>query len=355
MGLLCRILGHKYNEQGYCPRCGTSRGSEGLKLKRTADKQGYTVVSAGKCRDEQVIIPRTYRKKPVVALAERAFFEYDVPFEISLPDTIVAIGDAAFGCSALRRVHFSDTPCALGKAVFGQCAALEQASLPTGLDKLPMGTFLECTALVSVDLPDSIRVIGAHAFAQCTALTSVTFSDEVEKIGASAFAGCDKLAAIRLPRGLTELGSHVLCGCSSLTALDIPESVRALGDHALDGCSGLCEIRLPEGLVSIGSAALRGCTGIESLTLPASLCEFRPNKAGEGDLFRGCSALKELNIHPHLKHFPAGTVADCPLLVDIHLNGKSLDWRGIQKDEGWDEGSGSYIVHLANGKIRKGC
>lgn len=355
MGLLCRLLGHKYDENDYCPRCGTSRGSEGLKLKKTADKRGYTVLSAGKCRDEQVIIPRTYRKKPVVAIAERAFFEYDVPFEITLPDTLTEIGDAAFGCSALRRAVFSDTPCTLGRAVFGQCAELQAASLPAGLDALPPGTFLECTALTEVSLPDSIRTIGSLAFSQCSSLTSITFSDEVERIGSAAFQGCCSLTAIRLPRGLTELPSHVLCACSSLTELDIPEGVTALGDHALDGCSGLHEIRLPEGLVSIGSAALRDCTGIESLTLPASLVTFKPNRAGEGDLFRGCTALKELNIHPGLKHFPTGTIADCPLLVDIHMNGKSPDWRNIQKDDGWDEGSGSYIVHLANGKIRKGC
>ncbi len=355
MGILCRLFGHKLNEADICSRCGTSRGSEGLKLKKTADKRGYVVVSVGKCRDEQLTVPRLYRKKPVVAIGERAFFDYDVPFEITLPDTVTEIGDAAFGGSALRRVTFSDTPCALGRAVFGQCTALETATLPVGLELLPMGTFLQCTALTEVTLPDSIRSIGAHAFSQCAALETVTFSDEVTRIGASAFEGCSKLAAIRLPRGLTELSSRVLCGCSSLTELDIPEGVRSLGDRALCGCVGLSEIRLPEGLTSIGSAALCGCSGIESLALPASLCEFRPNKEGEGDLFRGCSALRELYIHPNLKHFPAGTIADCPLLVDIHLDGKSLDWRAIRKDEGWDEGSGAYIVHLANGKIRKGC
>ena len=65
MGLICQIFGHKYGADDICLRCGTSRGSEGLKFKRTADKQGYMLVSARECHDEVITVPQFYKRKRV--------------------------------------------------------------------------------------------------------------------------------------------------------------------------------------------------------------------------------------------------------------------------------------------------
>lgn len=355
MGLFCRLFGHKYDENDLCSRCGTSRGSEGLKYKKTADKSGYAVVGVGKCRDEVVRIPRLYKKKPVKEIGAQAFSGYDVPCEVILPESMERIGHGAFRRSALRRIVLSDTPCVLEDAVFSGCTQLQEAMLPHGTTAISASTYADCTALTEVTLPDSVASIGAEAFRGCTMLRRLEYGCPTLTLGDGAFWGCAALEAIHLPSGLTALPAYLLTGCKTLSSLDIPESVTSIGEYALAGCLRLAAIALPEGVTSVGSGAFCDCASIESFTFPASLTEFIPNANGDGDLLRGCTALREIHMHTNFKHFPVGMLADCSALTDIHLEGgKSPDWRSIQKDDGFDEGSGTYVVHLVNGRIRKG-
>lgn len=355
MGLLCHLFGHRYGEDGVCTRCGTSRGSEGLKFKKTADKQGYTLVSAAKCTDEIVTVPQFYKRKKVKEIGAGAFLEYSTPFEIELPESIERLGCGAFRNSALRRIRFSDTPCALEAHVFDGCAQLKEAAFPRGITAIPAFTYAGCASLTEVVLPDSVTAIGNSAFSMCEALRRVDYSDTLTELGQSVFAGCAALESVRLPEGMSELPAYLLAGCAALTSLTIPDSVTAIGAYALCDCAGLGEITLPEGVTSVGSGAFFGCTGLETLTFPASLTDFIPDEQNRGDVLCGCTALRELHIHPNFKHFPSGMFEGCTSLTDIYLEGgKSLDWRNIQKDEGFDEGSGTYVVHLVNGRIRKG-
>ena len=356
MGLFCHLFGHKYGEGDVCSRCGTSRGSEGLQYKRTADKSGYAVVGTGKCQDEAVAVPRLYKKKPVKEIGARAFAHRDLAYSIVLPDTVERIGRGAFQHSALLAITFSDAPCALEAEAFRGCARLTEAALPRDIDSVPALAFADCTALTEVHLPPCVTAVGDAAFAGCAALRVFDYANPSLSLGSSAFRGCTALEAIRLPDGMSELPPYLLTGCEALTTLDIPSSVTAVGEYALAGCLRLAAIELPESVVSVSSGAFCDCASVETFVFPDSLVAFVPNKAGEGNLFRGCSALREITLHTNFKHFPVGTFTDCISLTDVHLvGGKSLDWRAIQKDDGFDEGSGAYVVHLVNGRIRKGC
>lgn len=356
MGLFCRLLGHKYDETDVCVRCGTSRHSQGLKFKKTRDKQGYALVSVGKCRDERVVIPAYYNGKPVTTIGAHAFDSYDVELALSIPTTITTIGKMAFACSGLRSVHLGElTELTLDTGAFYECTALTEVTLPSTLTALPDAAFAGCTALEELTLPDSMTTIGRNALERCCAVRKLFCPDAVTFIGSSAFAGCSSLERLRLPPALTMLSPRLLSDCSALTALDVPSTVTVIGDGALWGCSSLSEIVLPEGVTTIESNAMRDCESLETFIFPVSLTTFLPNDEGEGDVFRGCSALREITLHTNFKHFPTGMFADCTALTDIHLvGGKSLDWRAIQKDEGFDTGSGTYVVHLINGRIRKG-
>lgn len=357
MGLFCRLFGHKFGNADTCPRCGTSRGSVGLKFKKTPDKQGYAVVGVGKCRDELVVIPARYNGKPVTAIGPHAFDGYDVELTLTIPSTVTAIGKMAFARSRLRAIHLGALRnVTLGTGAFYECTELTEVALPPDLTALPDLLLTGCKALEELSLPDGLRSIGMGALQQCCSLRKLFCPDSVATIGKSAFAGCEALTRIRLPVGLTELSARLLADCSALTELDIPSTVTAIGDGALWGCSSLSAIVLPEGVTSISSNALRDCTALETFTFPDTLVSFVPNEQGEGDVFHGCTALREITLHTNFKHFPLGMFADCASLTAIHLqNGKSVDWRAIQKDDGFDTGSGTYIVHLINGRIRKGC
>ena len=356
MGLFCRLLGHKYNENNVCTRCGTSHHSQGLKFKKTPNKQGYTLVSVGKCRDERVVIPSYYNGKPVTTIGAHAFDGYDVELTLSIPTTITTIEKMAFARSGLRSIHLGElTELTLDMGAFYECTELTEVVLPARLTALPDAAFAGCTALEELVLPDNMTDIGRNALERCSSLRKLFCPDAVTFIGSSAFAGCSSLERLRLPPSLTMLSARLLADCSALTALDIPSTVTIIGDGALWGCSSLSDIVLPEGVTAIASNAMRDCESFETFIFPASLTTFLPNDDGEGDVFRGCSALREITLHTNFKHFPTGMFADCTSLTDIYLEGgKSLDWRAIQKDDGFDTGSGTYVVHLVNGRIRKG-
>lgn len=355
MGLFCHIFGHRYGDDGICTRCGTSRGSEGLKFKKTADKSGYMLVSAAKCTDEVIIVPPFYKRKKVTEIGASAFCGRGEPYRIVLHENIARIGPRAFARSALLDVDYGGASPTLGDHVFEGCEVLTAAPLPAGITHIPNAAFATCLGLTEVTLPDSVVSIEEGAFCDCRSLERFDYESDTLQMGARAFQNCTSLAAIRLPDGMSELPEALLRGCVSLISLTVPDSVTAVGAYALADCTGLGEITLPEGVTSVGAGAFCGCTGIETFTFPASLTDFVANEENEGDVFRGCSALRELHIHPNFKHFPSGMLKGCALLTDIYLEGgKSLDWRGIQKDVGFDDGSGAYVVHLVNGRIRKG-
>lgn len=355
MGLLCHLFGHRYGADDICIRCGTSRGSQGLKFKKTADKSGYVLISARDCTDEVITVPQFYNKKIVKEIGKSAFYGRTEPYRVVLHRDLEQIGPFAFASSALLDVDYRGAHCTLGEYVFDQCEQLTHLPLPEAITHIPKAAFAGCTALTEATLPESVVSVGEDAFYDCRALERFDYENDTIELGARAFWDCIALESIRLPEGMTNLPESLLRGCAALTSLTIPDSVTAIGAYALCDCAGLGEITLPDGVTSVGSGAFCGCTGIETFTFPASLTDFVPNEENEGDVFRGCTALRELHIHPNFKHFPSGMFGDCAALTDIYLEGgKSLDWRNIQKDEGWDAGSGTYVVHLVNGRIRKG-
>ena len=76
--------------------------TENLAYKLNDDGSGYTVTGIGTCTDKDVIIPETYRGKPVVAIGEGAFAGVTLE-TISFAKNIKSIGSNAFyGCKNLE-------------------------------------------------------------------------------------------------------------------------------------------------------------------------------------------------------------------------------------------------------------
>ena len=122
-----------------------SKYSEGLLFELNDDGTGYVVVGIGKCSDKDVIIPPIYEGKPVVAIGTRAFYPLatiSVKYinSVSMPDSIIEIGEMAFAYNPLTEIKLPNNLRIISQAAF-------------------LGTMIE-----SVIIPDSVMRIETAAF-----------------------------------------------------------------------------------------------------------------------------------------------------------------------------------------------
>ena len=104
---------------------------------------------------------------------------------------------------------------------------------------LPELAFKDCTALQEVTLPDGVQVIGEYAFIRCAALTTVRLP-QVTRIDQYAFQGCTSLAELTLDK-VTAIDLSAFYGCTGLETLKIPKCTR-FGNYIVTGCKALTRI-----------------------------------------------------------------------------------------------------------------
>ncbi len=101
--------------------------------------------------DTYIIIPETYKGKPIISIGNYVFKDNNKIKSITIPEGVTSIGDYAFS---------------------------------------------HCSSLTSITIPDSVTSIGYAAFAHSSSLTSITIPDSVTSIGEFAFYDCSKLKAV---------------------------------------------------------------------------------------------------------------------------------------------------------------
>ncbi len=122
-----------------------------------------------------VSIPSTVNGWPVTRIADQAFYMHTNLTSVTIPNTVVDIGNWAFR---------------------------------------------DCLLLSSLTIGNSVTNIGEFAFADCYNLGSVVIGDSVVSIGGSAFSGSG-LTNISIGTGLAKLGPTPFRGCPGLSAIDV--------------------------------------------------------------------------------------------------------------------------------------
>lgn len=133
--------------------------------------------------------------------------------------------------------------------------------------------FMQCNAITNVTIPDSVTIIGMSAFRNCGSLTSVTIPNSVTSIGNDAFYNCNSLTSIDIPNGVTSIGSYAFNNCTSLTSITIGNNVTSIGNGAFNVCSGLASVTIGNSVTSIGQSAFGSCSKLASI---ASLATTAP-------------------------------------------------------------------------------
>lgn len=85
---------------------------------------------------------------------------------------------------------------------------IKNVSIPDSVTKIGDAAFSDCTELQSITMPNSITEIGNQAFSGCTGLQNVNISDNCNSIGQFAFLNCTELSKITIPSNANYIGYY---------------------------------------------------------------------------------------------------------------------------------------------------
>ena len=247
-----------------------------------------------------------------------AFFNCSVLASVSLPTTLVSIGNSGTTLNTS------------GANAFQDCTALTSITFPSGLKYINGSNNFKNTGLTSVTLPASLEMLGNSTFANCaslkeatftgnitsfgssvfssTALEKVVLSDKMETLGSSTFNNLKTLKIVTydsytvkdatrfndgyenaLPPSLTSLPSSLFSGCTSLKSMDL-SNVKTVADSLFKGCSALESVVLSTDLEVLGDYMFQNCTSLSSIEIPSSVTSLGKYA------FDGCTKLTSIDL-----------------------------------------------------------
>lgn len=116
-----------------------------------------------------------------------------------IPNSVTAIGDAAFHGCTFTTIEIPDNVTSIGNAAFAWCENLESLTIPADVTAIGESLFEGSYSLTEIVIPSNVAAILSKTFADCTGLTTVTIPASVESVAADAFERCSNLAEIHLP------------------------------------------------------------------------------------------------------------------------------------------------------------
>lgn len=283
---------HSY-ENGVCRVCGYDQVlGERVEFIYKVVTGGYSVsaTSYGKTK-ATLTVPAQKSDLDVVAVEAFAFEDAQAT-AITLPDTITSIGREAFsGCVNLKEMDLSGyTFTTIENAMFLNCSALTEITLPTSVTTVKPGAFEGCSALKEITLPSGLTSLGEQAFGRCSALETITLPSGITLISHNTFQGCSKLATVTMEGDVDYIGDNAFAHCTALETIDLGSKMWYIGQKAFYE-SGLTEVSIPGNVSYLAAGAFANCEALKTVTMESGkLVRIY------GELFSGCSALEELTL-----------------------------------------------------------
>ena len=336
------------------------------------------IITGYKGTSTAVNIPTQIGGKSIVAIADSAFKENQKIISLTIPNSIISIGNDAFsGCTSLKYNEYdnayylgnkenshialvkakstdvttceinSRTKIVLGNA-FDGCSSLTNVIIPDSIISIDSDTFLNCTMLKyneydnayylgnsenpyiilvkakstdieSCEINDKTKFINANAFYGCGYITSITIPDSVNSIGNRAFGFCESLTSVMIPNNVTSIGEAAFFYCTSLKSITIPNSVTSIGLNAFGFCSSL-EYNEYDNAYYLGNSENPYVVLIEAKSKDITSCEINnKTKLVYCYAFSGCTSLTSITIGNSVISIGDSAFRSCSALESVTI------------------------------------
>ncbi len=183
---------------------------------------------------------------------------------------------------------------AIGNDAFQMCNMVTGISLPSSIITIGNNAFKGCN-ITSFELPKSVTSLGNDILNGCKSLESIIVNNQntvfdsrfncnaiIETSTNKLIAGCKNTT---IPNNVTEIGRYAFIG-QDVKYIEIPNSVLTIGENAFSGCQLLDSICIPDATTFIGASAFYYCKAMKKLTIGKSVMNI-----GQG-AFSYCSGLQ---------------------------------------------------------------
>lgn len=178
----------------------------------SGDRTYYIVWSKGTTDTTDIVIPNTYRNKPVKEISPNAFSGTDIT-SVTIPESITKIGNSAFSsCQSLQIVNYNAKDCEgfIENEIYPFWGSGNNLTVNIGNNvvKIPNYMFADSYVKTLNATGTALKTIGDNAFRYCSKLTEVNLSNDITSIGENAFHNCERLTTVTIPNNIESMGPY---------------------------------------------------------------------------------------------------------------------------------------------------
>ena len=269
----------------------------------------------------------------LISIGTCAFRESSIDCRFNSLENLKTIGESAFEHSCINNLIIPNSVTYVGNCAFRECEALETVTIGTGITEIPEELFYDCVNLKKVTISNSIVSIGGAAFmnAGSRQYMKISIPNSVQSIGGGAFYGSGLYGSLSIPNSVIEIGGEAF-SYTKITSVTFNNYITSIDNWFLR-CEFLQQVNIPNSVTSI-NGAFEGCRELNNVIIPNSVQSIGsstfssctgltniiiPNSVTEigDDAFSYCAGLTHFIIPNSITKISDNTFSYCTKLSSI--------------------------------------